>query len=500
MSLRPIHTCQQARDLDRLVIEQFGIPGYELMSRAGCGAFKVLQKYWPQCRKIAVLCGRGNNGGDGYILASAALNAGICTNVFCLGQPTTSDSESAYNEFCQLGGTVETIHESIAFEMYDVVVDALFGSGLGRNIEGQLRQLLRNVNARGKAVLSLDIPSGLGGDTGEVRGEALQADVTVTFMSTKLGLVTDSGKDHRGILELDTLQIPSAAYDQVAEVATLIDTETLAARKLKRKASTHKGSVGHVLIVGGNNTMQGAALMAGQAACRAGAGLVSIATISGSAELITASAPQIRGFPVDNSTDLLDLLESCDVTGVGPGLGQDAWANRVWESVQQVTIRLVVDADALNLLAKKPQRRVDWILTPHPGEAGRLLSCSTREVQEDRISAAHAIVDRYGGICVLKGSGTIVAGGQRTWICDRGNPGMAAGGMGDVLTGVISALWAQGLTAEEAACLGVWLHACAGDDSANQAGEIGMIATDLLPGIRSNLARIIERAVTTKTR
>ncbi len=466
------------------------------MSRAGCAAFNRLQKHWPEYRKLAVLCGRGNNGGDGYIVAACAIKAGICTQVYWMGEPTTPDAERAYNEFRESGGIVEPIREAIPFESYDVVVDGLFGSGLGRDIEGELRRVIQNANASSTPVLALDIPSGLDGDTGKVRGVALQADVTITFISTKLGLVTAEGKDYRGILELDTLQIPATAYDQVAEIATLIDTRTVAAQKLKRNASAHKGSAGRVLIIGGNNTMQGAALMAGQAACRAGAGLVSLATISGSAEMITASAPQIRGFPVNNAAALLELLETCDVAGVGPGLGQDARANEMWETVLKAQLRLVVDADALNLLARHPQRSDDWILTPHPGEAGRLLNCSTLEVQEDRMRAAAAIVERYGGICVLKGSGTIVAGGKRTWLCDRGNPGMATGGMGDVLTGVICALWAQGLTAEEAACLGVWLHACAGEDSAQAGGEIGMIATDLLSGIRSNLARAMNDADT----
>ncbi len=462
------------------------------MSRAGRGAFDILLKHWPHCNSIAVICGRGNNGGDGYILATAAIQAEMNICVFGMGEPLSPDAKKSYDEYSSLGGTIKSIDETIPFDDYDIVVDALFGSGLKRDIEGRLRQLVQTINACGQPVFALDIPSGLDGDSGQVRGEALHADVTAAFISTKLGLVTGVGKDYRGVLELNTLGVPSEAYTAVEKIATLIDNETLAAWKLKRKSTAHKGSAGRVLIVGGNSTMQGAAIMAGQAACRAGAGLVSIATASVCAQSIAAGAPEIRSFPIESAATLMPLLKGCDIVGIGPGLGQDAWASRMWRAALREPLRMVVDADALNLLAKQPQRSSEWILTPHPGEAGRLLACSTQEIQLNRIGAAQAIVERYGGICVLKGSGTIVADDQNIWICDRGNPGMAAGGMGDVLTGVICALWAQGLTAQEAACLGVWLHACAGDDSARQAGEIGMMATDLLPGIRTNLARAIE--------
>ncbi len=494
MSPRPIHTCQQSKDLDRLVIEEFGIPGFELMTRAGCGAFDILRRHWPKCRKIAVICGRGNNGGDGYILAAAAVQSGMQTLVYQTGQPNSTDANRARDSYIQLGGSERELGNDLDLSDCDLVVDALFGSGLTRDIEGSLRQIMERIRSSGKPVLALDIPSGLDGDTGAVRGIALKADVTTTFISTKLGLVSGEGKDYRGILELDTLNIPRAAYRKVPEAAAMIDFDSLAAHKLKRKADAHKGSAGRVLVIGGNETMEGAALMAGRAAYRAGAGLVSIASVAGCAELICASVPEIRGFPVENVEAIEPMLQECDVAGVGPGLGQDDWAVAMWNAARQSSVRLVVDADALNLLAGQPHRRSDWILTPHPGEAGRLLGISAREVQSDRIGAAHRIVDQYGGICVLKGAGTIIAGGERTWLCDQGNPGMATGGMGDVLTGVICAIWAQGLSAEEAASLGVWLHASAGDDSAAESGAIGMMATDLLPGIRTNLSRAMDGA------
>lgn len=467
------------------------------MTRAGQGAFRMLQNHWPHCRSIAVLCGRGNNGGDGYILAAAAKRAKLNTRVFQTGEPGTPDSQKACDEYRKLGGTIEDVGNEMDVAGCDVVVDALLGIGITRDVGVELIKVIEKVESSGKPVLALDIPSGIDGDSGAVRGAALHADVTATFISTKMGLVAGEGKDYTGVLELDTLDVPREAYREVSEIARIIDPDSLPGSKLKRKSDAHKGSAGHVLIVGGNKTMQGAALMAGQAAARAGAGLVSIASIAARAESFASGVPEIRNFGIESAASLTQLLANCTVAGIGPGLGQDDWAQEVWNEARGQGVPLVVDADALNLLSADPFQRREWILTPHPGEAGRLLDLSTRKIQMDRVGAAERIAERYGGICVLKGAGTIVAGGERTWICDRGNPGMATGGMGDVLTGVICALWAQGLNAEEAACLGVWLHASAGDDCAKEAGAVGMMATDLVPGIRENLNRVIDSAART---
>lgn len=496
MSAHSIHTCQQSKDLDRIAIEKYGISGYELMTRAGQGAFRMLQKRWPDCESVGVLCGRGNNGGDGYVLAAAAKRAGLNTTVFRTGEPGTPDSQKARDEYRKLGGTMQDAGNGLDLAACDVLVDALLGVGLTRDVGIELVNIFEQVESSRKPVLALDIPSGIDGDTGAVRGCALRADATATFISTKMGLLTGEGRDYTGVLELDTLDVPQEAYREVCGIAQVIDPKFLPVARLKRKSGAHKGSAGHVLIIGGNKTMQGAALMAGQAAARAGAGLVSIVSIAATAEPYSSGMPELRNFVIEHAASIAQLLESCNAVGIGPGLGQDDWAREMWNAAREYQTQLVVDADALNLLAAYPCQRQDWILTPHPGEAGRLLDMPATEIQMDRVSAAHRIAERFGGICVLKGAGTIVAGGQHTWICDRGNPGMATGGMGDVLTGVICALRAQGLSAEEAACLGVWLHATAGDASARETGAIGMIATDLLPGIRKFLNEVIDGATT----
>ena len=489
-----IHTSSQSKSLDRIVIRKFGLSGYELMRRAGEGAFGIFHHNWPQYQTIALLCGSGNNGGDGYVFAAAAVRSGIKVHVYRTSAPKSAESKRALDEYCAHGGEFNAVSGGIDFDQYDAFVDALFGIGLSRDIDGQLGEIIESVNMSGKPVMSLDIPSGLCSDTGSVRGCAVRSDITVTFISVKLGLLIGHAKDYVGALELDTLGIPPAAYDLVEAAATRVNEQELAGVVPQRKADAHKGSAGRVLIVGGNLTMQGAAMMAGRAAYRTGAGLVSIAMQTDSTAIFASSAPEIRVFDLNHAEQLLHLFNDADVVGIGPGLGQGELASELWDTAKENFPRLVVDADALNLLAKQPVKRQNWILTPHPGEAGRLLGVTTEEVQSNRFAAANEIVDQFGGVCVLKGAGTLIASASGIWLCDRGNPGMATGGMGDILTGTICALWAQGMTAEQVARTGVWLHASAGDDCSAECGEIGMIATDLLPGIRTNLNRLINRA------
>ena len=248
-----------------------------------------------------------------------------------------------------------------------------------------------------------------------------------------------------------------------------------------RVRHAHKGDAGRVLVVGGQPGMPGAVRLAGEAAYRAGAGLVVLATHPAHAASIGAARPELIAYGVNDAQAIQPLLAGAHALAVGPGLGQGEWGRALWQAVLAVDKPLVVDADALNLLAAQPSSRADWVLTPHPGEAARLLGVSVAEIEADRFAAARAIAQRFGGVCVLKGSGTLVAahGEPSMWLCDRGNPGLATGGSGDVLTGVIVALLAQGLKPNEAARLGVWVHASAGDRVAAN-GERGMMASDLL--------------------
>ena len=482
----------EAQQIDQSAIQRFGIPGDELMRRAGQAAFGIFQEHWPEAKRVHVICGSGNNGGDGYVFAANALGCGKKVRLHALGEPKTPEALRACEKFQATGGQVEPMPEHLP-DKADVLVDAIFGIGLAREPVGRYREVIEQINHSRKPVLSLDIPSGLDADTGNPLGSAVRATVTSTFIGVKIGLMFGRGIEYAGKVELDSLGLSDEVFDKVARKVHLITEMELRIEVPGRSSTTHKGSAGRVGIIGGNRTMEGAVQMAGMAAFRSGAGLVSVATRPESTTPVLVRCPEIRVFGLDDDSDLADLFTDVNAIGIGPGLGQDDWAQSLFREIRlRDSIPVVVDADALNLLASNPDVRNNWILTPHPGEAGRLLGISTREVERNRCRSAQAIAARYGGVCVLKGAGTLVASNGQMWICDRGNRGMATGGMGDILTGVITALVAQGLTLSQAARLGVWLHARAGDESALAQGPIGMMATDLLPHLRTELNRLIE--------
>jgi hydroxyethylthiazole kinase-like uncharacterized protein yjeF len=341
------------------------------------------------------------------------------------------------------------------------------------------------MNDAGVPILALDIPSGLHADTGAAMGEAINATRTMCFVGLKVGFFVGVGPNHVGELEFDSLGVP----DRGEQVAALRISESRLASTLPPRAKTaHKGSNGHVLIVGGGRGMAGAAHLAGEAALRAGAGLVTVATRTENIAAIVSERPELIVRGVESRDALTPLIAAADVIAVGPGLGRDEWARTMFEGVLASDKPIIVDADALNLLAQSPQShnksRGEWILTPHPGEAARLLGVTTAEIQADRLAAAESISKRYGAIVVLKGAGSIVMREQDPpHICTAGNPGMATAGMGDVLTGVIAALQAQLGDAFVAARAGVLVHATAGDRAA-QAGQRGLIASDLFPHLR----------------
>ncbi|MFP4160471.1 MAG: NAD(P)H-hydrate dehydratase, partial [Ectothiorhodospira sp.] len=320
---------------------------------------------------------------------------------------------------------------------------------------------------------------------GAVLGRAVRARATVTFIGLKRGLFTGEGREYGGQVHFDDLAVPAAVYGGMAPTAHRADAGGLQ-HLPRRRRGAHKGDFGHVLVVGGAPGMPGAVRMAAEAAARVGAGLVSVATHAGHAALIPLARPEVMAHGVTVPGDLDPLLERATVVAVGPGLGQGDWGRALLERVLAWEGPRVLDADALNLLAGAPQRRGDWVLTPHPGEAGRLLGWSTARVQADRPAAAAALQTRYGGVCVLKGSGTLVHDGHGLTVCTGGNPGMASGGMGDVLTGVLAGAMAQGLadTPGETAVLGVCAHARAADAAAGEGGERGLLASDLFPCLR----------------
>ena len=465
-----IHTAAQVRALDRHAIDDLGIPSYALMTRAGEAGLALLRREWPGARRLLVLCGPGNNAGDGYVLARCARAQGMEVSLVALSDPRRlgGDAHRACEDFVTAGGAALT-WDPQHVPGCDVVVDAIFGTGLTRPVEGDIAASIRAVNASGLPVLALDIPSGLHADTGEVLGSAIVAQHCLSFIGLKLGFYLGAGPDHVGVVHFDALGLPETARAHVDAAAHRVETSLLAQVLPRRTRLAHKMQQGSVLVIGGGPGMAGAARMAGEAALRVGAGLVSVATHPGNVTALLAARPELICRGVEQAADLATLIERADVLALGPGLGQDDWAHALAAAALASGLPMVIDADGLNLLARwqtppavpgsndtpvpgrsptaparRPSGRAGWILTPHPGEAGRLLDCSTARIQADRLGAANAIAERYAATVVLKGAGSLIAAsGRLPSVCDRGNPGMASAGMGDVLTGIIAGIAAQ---------------------------------------------------------
>jgi len=475
-----VYTAAQIRALDRYAIDVLEIPGYTLMTNAGEAGLLTVRSYWPAAQRVVVLCGPGNNGGDGYVLARLALARRLDVKVIALTDPAAlqGDARLAWQDFIAAGGITCEWSDG-CLDDAEVVVDAIFGIGLSRPVDDVLAARIRAINECSAPVLALDVPTGLHADTGTILGAAVHAERTLTFLGLKLGFYLGEGPNQTGTVMFDSLDLPADAAASVAMAATRIGEDALAHLLPRRRRTTHKGQQGHVLVIGGGVGMAGAVRLAGEAALRVGAGLVTVATRPENVASITSDRPELMCRGVERSDEIAFLLERADVLAIGPGLGQDAWAVMMVKAALTCGKPSVLDADALNLLVRAPCTSENWILTPHPGEAGRLLGTSAAEVQADRLAAAWGIAKRFGGVVVLKGAGTLVVReGALPAICDQGNPGMASPGMGDVLTGVIAGIVAQTADLAGAARAGVLVHAMAGDMAARR-GERGLLATDL---------------------
>lgn len=477
---------EQVRQLDHYAINTLGISDTVLMERAGAAAFVELQRRWLKAQRLIVVCGCGNNGGDGFVLARLAREAGMAVVVLQVGDVNRlqGNALSAMQRLQNLDVEPRAFNAA-DLHSADVLVDALLGTGLHGDVTGEIAQAIDAINHAALPVLSLDIPSGLDADSGMPHGLAVRATSTIALLGLKRGLFTGDGPEYAGAIAFHDLSVPVAAYQTQRVEVERCDYPRYKALLKPRSRVAHKGQCGHVLIIGGEAGYTGAARLAGEAALRSGAGRVSIATRQVHAALLNASRPELMVHGVENAASLQALTERADVIAIGPGLGQQVWGKFMLQLALNSGLPLIVDADALNLLAQHPQQRPSWVLTPHTAEAARLLGQSCSEVHQDRFAAIRALHKQYGGVVVLKGAGTLIAAADLPLqLCSEGNPGMASGGMGDVLTGVIAALLAQGMTLIEAAQLGTVVHSAAGDAAAKAAGERGLLASDLLSWLR----------------
>jgi NAD(P)H-hydrate epimerase len=486
-SISLLYSTAQVRAMDARAIAN-GTPGYALMKRAGEAALRALRSRWPTAMHVSVVTGGGNNGGDGFVLARFAQAAGLSASVLTVAPPEKlqGDARSAYEDL-RASGVQPRAFTAGALSQADVIVDALLGTGLTHTVRAPFSDAIAAINAAQCPVFALDVPSGLNADSGEPMGVAVRADCTITFVAMKTGLFLADGPDYTGRLLFDDLELsppPDPAFRPVLERMTEAD---ISAALAPRPRQSNKGDFGRVLIVGGGPGMPGAVRLAGESCLRVGAGLVTVVTARENVAAIAAGRPELMLHPVERAEDLTSALDSSTVVAIGPGLGRTEWAWMILSQVLASGKPLVIDADALNVMAERdliaPRGA---ILTPHPGEAARLLKDSTVNVQADRPAALRRLCRRYpGAVVVLKGAGTLIGTGDSSStlaLCERGNPAMAGAGMGDVLTGAIAGILGQCRDPWLAARAGVMAHALAGDDLARDR-QRGVLALDLAEAI-----------------
>ena len=481
-----LYIAEQVRKLERITIEE-GVAGIELMRKAGLAVFDLISREYPDY-DIVVFCGAGNNAGDGYVVAKLALELGFKVDVYPLFDPEllTGDAKTAYLDYFQVGGQISEFSEDIQLKNC-IIVDALFGTGLNREVAGDFADAIRLINHSSASVVSVDIPTGLHADTGNIMGLTVKADWTVSFIALKQGLFTGYAAEYCGKIIYASLDVKKEVFQKVKNNSKLLTPSYIP----KRHRCAHKGSNGHVLLVGGDLGFSGAIRLAAESALRVGAGLVSVATRKNHASWINMDRPELMCHGVESTDEFTFLLIKATIIVIGPGLGQSQWAKDLFLMAVQSDKPLVCDADALNIIASEKMSYDDWVLTPHPGEAARLLNCSTNDIADDRFFAVTKLQRMRGGVAVLKGSGTLISNGHEISVSTTGNPGMATGGMGDVLAGMIGGLIAQGMNLHDATKTAVHLHGKAADLSAREEGEIGLIASDLFPIIRKLINQCI---------
>ena len=493
-----LYNTSQVRELDRCAIEDEGIPGITLMKRAAEAVVEVIQQHFPNLSRCTVLCGAGNNAGDGYLVGGLLADKGIGVQILSLaGKPAKGTDAGLAYDYAQSSsaqwGNAKDVQAALAAEQPEVLVDALLGTGVKGQVRPAYRQAIEVMNATALPVVAVDLPSGLCADTGAVLGACVQATHTVTFVGRKVGLYSNEGPERCGLVHYSSLGIAKAVYASLESPGVgLLELNSLRQALPPRRRNTHKRAEGHLLVIGGKLGMGGAALLTAEAALYAGAGLVSVATHSSNISAILARRPELMPAPVHQAEDLAPLLRQASALVIGPGLGTDGWAKTLFTAAWQTDLPMVIDADGLNLLAggafsQQASRHGNLVLTPHPGEAARLLDRS--DIQSDRVQAVKDLQQTFGGVALLKGVGTLIAAEQGISLNPYGNPGMAVAGTGDVLAGVIGSLLAQGQPPATATCLGAALHSRAADLLVAESGERGLLAAELAPLIRTLINR-----------
>ena len=517
-------TAAEMRRIDQDTIEGIGIPGIVLMETAGSAIVRVIEQHYPTCQRIGILAGKGNNGGDGIVIARQLAHIGRDVHLFLVSpeESFTGEAHTNLQIAKNLGLRIEEILTDTGFyntgtvpttlASCELLIDAIFGTGLRGAVRSPIVSVINAINSLSTPVLSVDLSSGLDADTGHPLGTCVQADRTVTIGLPKRGLWIHPGAELAGKLEVVNIGFPEQVVDAQA-IKVNWTTATQASKWVPlRPPASHKGSYGRVLVVAGSTGMTGAASLASKAALRAGAGLVTLATPKHLNPILEGLLPEVMTLPlpeteagsltVSATSTILEFAEKTkSVLAIGPGLSQHPETVKLVHQLvrenreQGLGLRMVIDADGLNALAQ--MREIislldrEAVLTPHPGEMARLTNTSVSTLEKDRISTAQQFASEHSLTLVFKGAPTVSADANgEVWINSTGNPGMSTGGMGDVLTGVIAGLMAQGIASERAAALGVYLHGLAGDMVAERLGMHGLIASDVLKAVPQAIASL----------
>jgi len=519
-----ILTGEQMRRVDRYAIDDLGIPGLELMEAAGRGVARALLEDYPDLADsgIVILCGKGNNGGDGFVVARHLAERGVRPRVLLLAHAAGIAGDAAVNlraardagiEVRELPDDEAWAGSRSLLEDSPLLLDALLGTGVRGGARGLLATVIQHVNAADCRVASVDLPSGINADLTEVEGHAIEAERTYTLCRPKLALALRPSSAHCGIWRVIPIGIPDEAVAAAGSDLEWLDLASAGALLGTREPDAHKGTYGHVLIVAGSPGKSGAAVLAARGALRSGVGLVTVATNASNQERVAVQQAEIMTEPLDGSPgaglgpaasrQALDLLRSRDALVLGPGLGTTPGSCRaIGEIVAGCDVPSVIDADGLNALALEDRSARSWtqrpaqvVLTPHPGEAARLLGSSAREVQADRLGAARQLAGDTGTVVVLKGHRSLVAAPDgRVAVNASGNPGMATAGSGDVLSGIVGTFLARGFSAWDAARLAVFAHGAAGDLAAGPCGQEGLIASDIVNRLPEAFGSIVGTA------
>lgn len=500
-----IVTADQMRELDRRASEEFGVPSIVLMENAGLRTFDVAYRMLAgiEGRRVAIVCGRGNNGGDGFVVARHLHQVGADVRVLLVGRAEDVRGDARVNlDIAEHSGILieevsDISHVKTALAHSDLIVDALFGTGIRDEVTGLPGEIIDAVNESNRPILAVDLPSGLAADTGQICGRCVHADETVTFGLPKIGLAVYPGAGYAGNVSVAEIGIPNSAFATANINTFVIESDDVLYRLPDRPSDAHKGTFGHAAVIAGSVGMTGAAAMASEAAVRIGAGLVTLGIPERLndvlevklTEVMTVPMPETNAgsFSVEAKQKALALIHRCDAAALGPGLSKNPETVRfMLELLPEIERPLVIDADGLNAVSEDVsvlgRLKSPAVITPHPGEMSRLTGTHSAEIQSNRLKAAQEAAERFGAVVVLKGASTVIASPDgETWINSTGSVALASGGTGDILTGAIVGFLAQGLSPLDAAICTVYIHGRAGELAAEEIGEAGVAATDLLP-------------------